>query len=250
MKERFLSRRCIRLLLTKVGRSSSDCRGQALPLAIAALAVGALLVSPFLVDASANLLASRHVDSAIKDYYSLDAGIEWGLWHLRGQPNLTSSTSFISTPLEPFPETVNGQAFPSTEVRRASHLFETVSGSWQSEGGGHCFGFVSTADGLVLPIVQTSASSAVIDVIPSGAACAPQHPWNLSGTSPYSAQFSEGAGSYQIYVDTGTAAGSVMVQFPTAAYDLRSQNGDKSITARVSVGAVTLQVVSWQVEPS
>ena len=50
-----------------------DSRGQVLPLAMAALALGAVLVSPFLVDASVNLLASRRVDSAIKDYYSADA---------------------------------------------------------------------------------------------------------------------------------------------------------------------------------
>jgi hypothetical protein len=54
-----------------------DPRGQVLPLAMAALALGAVLVSPFLVDASVNLLASRRVDSAIRDYYSADAGVEW-----------------------------------------------------------------------------------------------------------------------------------------------------------------------------
>ena len=38
------------------------------------------------VDASVNLLASRHVDSTIKDYYSADAGVEWALWHLKSNP--------------------------------------------------------------------------------------------------------------------------------------------------------------------
>ncbi len=78
--------------MRKLLRLVNDSTAQALPLALVALALGSLLVSPFLVNASVNLLASRQVDSSIKDYYSADAGVEWALWRLKDDPTLTTST--------------------------------------------------------------------------------------------------------------------------------------------------------------
>ena len=73
--------------------------GQALPLALVALAVGTLLVSPFLADVSVNLLAGRRTDENIVRYYSAEAGIEWGLWRLKNNPLLTTEETYTGTPL-------------------------------------------------------------------------------------------------------------------------------------------------------
>ena len=118
MNKSLLSSSKFGLLLRGIRRLHRDSRGQVLPLAMAALALGALLVSPFLVDASVNLLASRRVDASIKDYYSADAGVEWALWRLEGDPALTDSTDWVEPPLQPTPPALNGSPFPTTEVRR------------------------------------------------------------------------------------------------------------------------------------
>jgi hypothetical protein len=57
-------------------------KGQALPMAIIALAAGALVISPFLSHASSNLLSSRFYDDAISEQYAADSGVEHGIWSL------------------------------------------------------------------------------------------------------------------------------------------------------------------------
>lgn len=94
--------------------------GQALPLALVALAVGAVLVTPFLTIVSVNVLASRQTDEAIADRYSADAGMEWGLWRLKNDPALTTSATYTEMPLQPTPATINGDSFPTTEIRFVS----------------------------------------------------------------------------------------------------------------------------------
>jgi len=94
--------------------------GQALPLALVALAVGTLLVTPFLANVSVNVIASRQTEEAIADRYSADAGMEWGLWWLKNDPALTTSTTYIEAPLQPTPTAINGDSFPTTEVRFVS----------------------------------------------------------------------------------------------------------------------------------
>jgi hypothetical protein len=56
--------------------------GQALPLAITALAIGALLVAPFLGYAGTDLLGSRVYGEAIAQQSAGDAGIEHAIWSL------------------------------------------------------------------------------------------------------------------------------------------------------------------------
>ncbi|MCK5433926.1 MAG: hypothetical protein KAI42_01385, partial [Dehalococcoidales bacterium] len=77
-------------------------KGQTFPLALIALAVGSLVISPFLGHASSMLTGSRIYGQAISEQYSCDAGIEWGLWKLKptvetGDP-LTISTTYDAAP--------------------------------------------------------------------------------------------------------------------------------------------------------
>lgn len=56
--------------------------GQAVVMALLALAVGVLLISVFLYYASTSQQAIRATGEQTVDRYSADAGIEYGLWQL------------------------------------------------------------------------------------------------------------------------------------------------------------------------
>lgn len=58
-------------------------KGQALPLAIMALALGTLVITPFLGHASSSLTGSRLYEQGITELYSCDSGIEYAIWSLQ-----------------------------------------------------------------------------------------------------------------------------------------------------------------------
>ena len=58
-------------------------KGQALPLALLALAIGMLTIAPFLGHVSSSLIGSRIYEQAISEQYSADAGVEYAIWHLQ-----------------------------------------------------------------------------------------------------------------------------------------------------------------------
>jgi hypothetical protein len=57
-------------------------KGQALPMAILALTIGALVVTPFLGHAGSSLIGSRTYSEAIAEQNAGDAGVEHAIWHL------------------------------------------------------------------------------------------------------------------------------------------------------------------------
>jgi hypothetical protein len=57
-------------------------KGQALPLAILALAIGMLVIAPFLGHASTSLISSRTYGEAIAHQNACDAGVEHAIWSL------------------------------------------------------------------------------------------------------------------------------------------------------------------------
>ncbi len=57
-------------------------KGQALPLAILALAIGMLVISPFLGHASSSLISSRTYGEVIAHRNACDAGVEHAIWSL------------------------------------------------------------------------------------------------------------------------------------------------------------------------
>lgn len=58
-------------------------KGQVLPLVLLVLAVGGLVITPFIGHVSSNLIGSRVYGQAISEQYSCDAGIECAIWHLQ-----------------------------------------------------------------------------------------------------------------------------------------------------------------------
>jgi hypothetical protein len=234
-------------------RLSGDSRGQVLPLALAALALGSLLVSPFLVDASVNLLASRHVDSAIKDQYSADSGVEWALWRLKADPELTADTAYSEAPLQPTPAALNDAPFPTTEVRRVANagMSRTITPAWQSGAGPKCYDFTSSELGLVFGVVEVQATSVWMTLLPEAAPCT--RPAGLSpmeGSSPYRLQFSNVAPApYKLYVETSpVATGSVTINYPVATYDIQSTRNGHTTICRATASADAVQIISWQLE--
>ncbi len=58
-------------------------KGQALPLAMLALAIGTLVITPFLGHAGSNLIGSRVYEQGLTELYACDAGIEYAIWGLQ-----------------------------------------------------------------------------------------------------------------------------------------------------------------------
>ena len=79
-------------------------RGQALPLALIALAFGALVVGPFLTHTSTGLLSSRIYRQAMIQSYSAEAGVEYAIRRLQdGQsdmPELTVNNDTVNVTIE------------------------------------------------------------------------------------------------------------------------------------------------------
>jgi hypothetical protein len=232
-------------------RSLRGSRGQALPMAMGALALGALLVTPLLTGASTNSKATGLVGQRALERYSMDAGIEWSGWRLLSNPRLTAATSYTDSPLQPLPAAVNGQPFASTEIRYVAGggAVEATSPAWQGGGGDRCYG-VSASDAGTLSIRVTVDSGAVwAALLPAGAPCVrPSGLAALSGSSPYGADFTLGAaGDYQVLVGASTATtGTLAMSIPAATYDVQSTVGARTTVAWLVAGYSGVRVVSWQ----
>jgi len=227
--------------------------GQALPLALVALAVGTLLVTPFLTNVSVNILASRQTNEAIADYYSADAGIEWGLWRLKIEPTLTTTTEYIEAPLQPTPASINDDSFPTTEIRFVSGAgaSETITPDWQEGGGAKCYGFTSTDAGSIFAVVEVEASNVWVTLLSGSDDCVkPGGLGALSGGSPYTVEFpAQPAGSYQVLVQTAPpGSGTLTINYPIASYDLRSQRDGRVVTARATASTNAVKIISWQLD--
>jgi hypothetical protein len=91
-------------------------KGQALPLAIVALAIGALVVVPFLNHAGTTLLDSRLYTDGINNRDAADAGVEHAIWNLTEGglaaliPNVGNQQTYS------LPEAINGIT-PSMTVK-------------------------------------------------------------------------------------------------------------------------------------
>jgi hypothetical protein len=57
-------------------------KGQALPMALVVLGLGALMIAPFLGHVSTNLIGSRIYESVTEERFSSDAGVEHAIWRL------------------------------------------------------------------------------------------------------------------------------------------------------------------------
>ena len=95
-------------------------KGQALPLVMIAVVLGALVVPPFLGYADSSIIGSRHYAGAIYSEYAADSGVEDAIWRLT-YGGLTSNLTYPgSTVTYTLPEAIN---LLTTNV--------TISAIWQ-----------------------------------------------------------------------------------------------------------------------
>lgn len=233
-------------------------KGQAMPLAILALALGTLVITPFLSHASSNLIGSSIYEQGITELYSCDSGIEWALWRLKNDPVLTTNTTYDSTPLEPIPSQINGSSFPTTELRfvEDAGATETITPDWQDGEGEHNYDFQASDKGSITVLIgNITASKPVITEL----SYVPGQPdYEFQGDGPYIAEFEiSSAGSYNIlvtlpkenkYGPLGPDPITISITYPIASYDIRAQKGDHTITVRATASYLATRVISWQIE--
>ncbi len=103
--------------LVKLRRRLKLESGGSLPSALITLAVGSLLLTPFLSFVSTRSLGTRAAGETFSEQYAADAGVEFGIWSLLNDLTFrTQVDSSIGTaqPL-PFPSPINGYT-PSLSV--------------------------------------------------------------------------------------------------------------------------------------
>ena len=229
-------------------------KGLVLPLVLVALAIGTLVITPFIGHASSSLIGSRIYGQAISEQYSCDAGAEWALWRLKENPVLTTNTVYHSTSLEPIPSEINGSSFPTTELRfvEDAGATETVIPEWQDGKKWQTYTVDTTDRGTITVVVETDAPA--VDITLEGVV------YELEGGSPYVAEFEiDSADSYSIQVITyeydkkgkkkaASFPGIITITYPIASYDIRAQKGDCTITVRATASYLATRVISWQIE--
>ena len=163
-------------------------KGQALPLALLVLAVGTLVIGPFISHASSNLIGSRIYGQVITEQYSCDAGIEWALWRLKENPVLTTNTTYDSTVLEPIPSEINSSSFPVTELRfvEAGESTNTITPEWQDGQGWHDYPISLVGIGTLTVVIDNITASQNVQVRLKDR---PNPPYHFQGDGPYIAEF-------------------------------------------------------------
>jgi len=144
--------------------------GKSLPAALITLAVGSLLLTPFLSFVSSRSLGSRGAERAFNTQYASDAGVEYAIWSLLNDPTFRAQAdSNVSIPQTlAFPGTLNGYS-PAISVTalplgswtvRQSTLVDVDSGGalaypganrvYILNGGGRSYGYYNiTTDSWV-----------------------------------------------------------------------------------------------------
>ena len=229
--------------------SLTGMRGQALPVAMGALALGAILITPLLAGAGTDSQATNLVGIRAKERYSMDAGVEWSGWHLLSNPQLTTVTSFTSAPLSPFPATVNGSSFPATDIRfiAGAGAVETQNPAWQGGGGVQCYTFSASDAGTLSARIVLSGTVQVALIAGAASCVLPGGTPVLSGGSPFGADFTlAAAGQYKLVISTTALAGTLQLSVPAATYEVRSVVSNRNVIARLVAGSSGVRVASWQ----
>lgn len=244
--------------MRQLRRDMSEEDGQALSLVLVALFVGTMLTSLLLVRASAFLRAGARLEQGQKALSSAEAGVEWALWRVKANPELTTSETYTSIPLEPFPsEGVNGTSFPGAQIRLIPGtnvgITETNCPDWEQGGGPHCYPLTLAAPGTITVTVDSPGKHIWIYLLLASQPCEkPAEDPPLGGETPYVVTFPDTpAGNYKILVLTSPpASGSLtmLIEYPSASYQIRSQSGERIITAEVKATYQGITVTSWRVE--
>jgi len=85
-------------------------KGQSLPAALIALAVGALLLTPFLGFVSSRTLGTGTAEETFNELYAADAGIEYAIWSLLNVPSFRTQVDLNAGTAQAlsFPGSING----------------------------------------------------------------------------------------------------------------------------------------------
>ncbi len=220
-------------------------------MAVAALAIGALLITPLLRGAGTDSNYTATVGRRAMERYSMDAGVEWSGWRLLSNPQLTTDTGFNAAVLQPFPATVNGSAFPTVQIRlvAGAGAVEAQNPAWQGGGGDKCYTVSASSSGTLSARITVDSGQVWAALLAAGAPCVrPGGLQPLSGASPYGADFALAAsGTYQLLIGVDTAtSGAVDLSVPAATYEVRSDSGSRSVIARLVAGYSGVRVSSWQ----
>jgi hypothetical protein len=163
-------------------------RGQALPLALLVLAAGVLIATPFLGQANSTMIGSRTYAEVITGQYSCDAGVEWALWRLKENPVLTTDTNYHTSSLAPFPTWINGDSFPTTQIRFIESVagMATITPAWQDGKGWHDYLVGEVVPGTLTVVIDNITASQNVQIKLKN----PSRPTqNFQGDGPYIATF-------------------------------------------------------------
>lgn len=97
-------------LLFKLGQGLKQESGRSLPAALITLAVGSMLLTPFLSFVSTRSLGTRAATETFNEQYASDAGIEFGIWSLLNNSAFRTQVDINSGIAQPlaFPGSING----------------------------------------------------------------------------------------------------------------------------------------------
>ena len=223
-------------------------KGQVLPLALLALALGSLVITSFIGYASSNLIGSRVYKEVMTEQYSCDAGIEWVLWRLKENPLLTTNTNYHTDCLYPIPQEINGPSFPTIKIRFVESCVdeEVETPVWDT---GEDFDYFMTmyVGGPCTFNMEVETEALLVKA------------WlNLdeelnSKDPPYLLELEfESAGLYLLRVQTpgfeGAVSMVVTLSYPSSVYDVTAQKDNYLITVRAKASDWRVEVISWQVE--
>jgi hypothetical protein len=102
-------------------------RGQALPLVLVAIMLGALVIPPFLGHAGTSLIGSRHYGDALYAQYAADSGAEHALWSLAYNDLADSIPSPGDNVTYELDEPVNGLETTVTVTNTDNVVYEIFS---------------------------------------------------------------------------------------------------------------------------
>ena len=105
-------------------------KGQALPLALVALAIGMLTIAPFLGHAGSSIIGSRIYEQAISEQYSADAGVEHAIWHLQSGESEVPEGEELELPQF----TLNSQTVNVTLVNQGEQIYKITSTATSDDG--------------------------------------------------------------------------------------------------------------------
>jgi len=105
-------------------------KGQALPLALVALAIGMLTIAPFLGHAGSSLIGSRIYHQSISEQYSADAGVEYAIWHLQSGESEVPEGEELELPQF----TLNSQTVDVTIANQGEQTYKITSIATSDDG--------------------------------------------------------------------------------------------------------------------